>query len=311
MLKPAAVPAGSRVALVAPASPARADRVEQGLAALRSLGYEPVPGAHAMSRSPQYFSGTAQERVADLHAAFRDAEIKAIFCTRGGYGSNYLLESLDLDLIRRNPKPFIAYSDMTAIQTWLLDQTGLVSFHGPMVAADFCNADGVHIASLQSALVGQTYSVGSEDGLRVLRSGTARGILYGGCMSLLVASLGTPCEAMQQGGILFFEDVSAKPYQVDRMLRQLILAGKLDGVQGIIFGEMLDCVSPGAGDRLLEDVILRVLETFEGPIAIGLRSGHVSRHNVTLCFGVEAYLDLPGVASSEARLQFLEAAVTS
>jgi muramoyltetrapeptide carboxypeptidase len=312
VLKLKAVQPGSRIAVIAPASSARTDRVELGIKALRNMGYEPMLGRHTLGKAPQYFSGTEEERLIDLHAAFADPEIKAIICIRGGYGSNYLLEGLDLELVRRNAKPLFAYSDMTAIQTWMLDQAGLVSFHGPMVAADFYKPDGVHEASFQASLSGGLYAVGAAEGLRVLNPGHARGTLHGGCLSLLVASLGTPYAARLEGGLLFLEDVGAKPYQVDRMLRQLILAGKLDGMEGIVFGEMLNCVSPGSDENLIERVIQRVLEKFDGPIAIGLRSGHVSHGNVTLCFGVEARLDLPAATemdSQEPQLRFLEPAV--
>jgi muramoyltetrapeptide carboxypeptidase len=142
--------------------------------------------------------------------------------------------------------------------------------------------------------------------LRLLKLGTARGTLYGGCLSILVSLLGTPYEPAIEGKLLFLEDVGAKPYQVDRMLWQLRQAGKLQGVRGIVFGEMMDCVSPGASPQLLEEVILRMFDDFDGPIAMGLRSGHVSRANVTLTFGVEAELRTAG----EPQLQILQPAVT-
>jgi len=219
-------------------------------------------------------------------------------CLRGGYGSNYLLEGMDVAKIAQHPKPFFAYSDLTGIQLRLLDELGLPAFHGPMLAADFYLKDGIHLASFNAALVGNGYSVGANEGLRTLRAGTARGVLYGGCLSILASLVGTPWEPHTEGTLLFLEDVGAKPYQIDRMLWQLRKAGKFDGVTGVVFGEMLDCISPGAAPELLEEAILNALDGFEGPIAIGLRSGHVSRQNVTLTFGVEAELR----AGNEARL---------
>ncbi|HEY0795780.1 MAG TPA: LD-carboxypeptidase [Acidisarcina sp.] len=303
------MPPAARIAVVSPASAVRGERIDDGIRALRALGYKVTEGAHSREKSPPYFSGTVEERLADLHDAFADPGVNAIICNRGGYGSNYLLEHLDLDLIRANPKPLFGYSDLTAIQTWLLDKVNLVSFHGPMVSADFCRPNGVHLASFIAAVSGEQVNVGPAEGLGVLRPGVARGVFYGGCLSLLAASLATPFAAKTEGTLLFIEDVAAKPYQVDRMLRQLILAGKLDGVTGIIFGEMLDCVSldpagipiPG----LLEAVILRVLDWFDGPIAFGLRSGHASASNVTLPLGIEAELNL----NQEPMLTFLESAV--
>jgi muramoyltetrapeptide carboxypeptidase len=278
------------LAVVAPASNADPEKVQRGVERLRALGHTVTLMPHVLTQAWPYFAATPEQRLADLHAAFADREIDAVICIRGGYGSNYLLEGLDLDLLRRNRKPFIGYSDHTAIETWMLDQAGVPVLHGPMVAADFSRGDGVDLFSFAAALGGDAYRLSSEAGLRGLQPGVASGVLYGGCLSLLTASLGTPFAAQTEGKLLFLEDLAEKPYQIDRMLRQMKLAGKLEGVTGIIFGEMLDCHSPGAPADLTERVILTVMEWFDGPIAYGLRSGHVSRSNVTLPFGVEAEL---------------------
>jgi muramoyltetrapeptide carboxypeptidase len=271
------------------------------------LGYDAVAAEHAYGKHPPYFAGTVAERLADLHRAFADPAVAAIICARGGYGSNYLLEGLDLDLIRAHPRPLFAYSDHTAVQTWLLDQTGLVAFYGPMAAADFAAENGVHLESFNQAISGCLVRAGAAEGMRVLRPGRARGVLYGGCLSILTASLGTRFAPQTEGKLLFLEDISAKPYQIDRMLRQMILAGKFEGVRGFIFGEMLDCASPGADPDLLEQVILRVLDGFNVPVAIGLRSGHVSRSNVTLPMGIEAELL---AENDQPQLRYWEAAVS-
>jgi muramoyltetrapeptide carboxypeptidase len=285
---------GARLAVLSLASSADPERIQRGAEALRRLGFEPVFGQCAFGKTPPYFAGSPEERLADLHWAFADPAIAAAFCTRGGYGSNDLLPAIDLRLVRANPKPFFGYSDLTAIQTWMLDRADLPSFHGPMVAADFSREDGVDIPSMRSAFAGLAYSLGPAEGLRGWQDGCATGILYGGCLSLLVASLGTPYAPQTEGKLLFLEDIGAKPYQVDRMLRQLLLAGKLEGVPGIVFGEMLDCASPGAPPELLEQAVRRVLHWFRGPIAFGLRSGHVSRANVTLTLGRPAELAVEG-----------------
>jgi muramoyltetrapeptide carboxypeptidase len=174
-----------------------------------------------------------------------------------------------------------------------------------MVAADFYLEDGVHLPSFQAALAGEPYAVSAAEGLRTLKPGIARGTLYGGCLSILVALLGTPWEPSTENKLLFIEDIGAKPYQIDRMLWQLRHAGKFNGVRGIIFGEMLDCASPGAPDTLLEDTILSAFSDLDIPIGIGLRSGHVSCQNVTLTFGVEAEFR----AGAEAQLNMLQPAV--
>jgi muramoyltetrapeptide carboxypeptidase len=283
---------GAKVTVISPASYPQPEKLAKGVEALGRLGYLPWVGRHALSKAHHYFAGATRARLEDLHAAFLDPATAAIFCSRGGYGSNYLLEGLDLGLIREHPKPFIAHSDLTCMQTWLFDKLGLVSFHGPMVAGDFSLPEGIDEASLLAAVGGDPWFVGEASGLRALRPGKASGILYGGCITLLAASLGTPYAPQTEGKLLFLEDRDVKPYQLDRLLRQLILAGKFQGVTGIVFGEMLDCVAPGQKPGLLDEVILRVLDWFPGPIAIGLRSGHVSRRNVTLAFGIEAELHL-------------------
>jgi muramoyltetrapeptide carboxypeptidase len=305
LLKIAPVPDGAGISVVAPTSFARAERVELGLEALRGLGFSPRVAQNGRARGPLFFAGTPEQRLSDLHAAFADPESEILMSLRGGYGSNYILDGLDLELIRKHPKPFFAYSDLTGVQLRLLDTLGLPAFHGPMAAADFYLDDGVHLPSFRAALAGEPYVLGPGEGLRVLKPGTARGTLYGGCLSILVSLLGTPWEPATEGKLLFLEDTGAKPYQIDRMLWQLRHAGKLDRTAGIVFGEMLDCISPGAAPEFLEEVIATVFHDFEGPIAIGLRSGHVSRQNVTLTFGVAAELRV----DEAAQLQLLEPAV--
>lgn len=303
--KPPAVAEGAAISVVAPASFAHKERTNRGLKALRRIGFKPGLATNTLERGPIYFAGTADQRLADVYAAFADEKTSAVMCLRGGYGSNYLLHGLDLKRIARNPKPFFAYSDLTGLQLRLLDELGLPAFHGPMLAADFFLDDGVHMESFCAALVGRPYSVGAKEGLRTLQKGSASGVLYGGCLSIIVSLLGTPWEPRTEGKLLFLEDVGTKPYQVDRMLWQLRHAGKLKGVRGIVFGEMLECQSKDAPPELLDDAILNGLDGFKGPIAIGLRSGHVSHENVTLTFGVNADLR----ADRTTRLDLLEPAV--
>ena len=306
LLKPAAPKEGAGIGIVAPASFARQDRIDDGLKALRALSFAPRLSEPAQARGPLFFAGTPEQRLKDLHAAFSDSETQMLMSLRGGYGSNYLLDGVDLDVIRKHPKPFFAYSDLTGLQLHLLDKIGLPAFHGPMMAADLYLEDGVHLPSFLAAIHGEPYRLGAAEGLRNLKPGSAGGTLYGGCLSILVSLLGTPWEPQTEGKLLFLEDTGAKPYQIDRMLWQLRNAGKLEGVAGIIFGEMLDCGSPGAEPDLLEQVIRRALADYDGPVAFGLRSGHVSRQNATLTFGVEAELQL----AEETHLNILEPAVT-
>ena len=303
--KLAPVAANARIGVVAPASFARPERIENGVSALRRLGYEPRFMEHALARGPLFFAGTPEQRIADLHAAFNGADTEMVMSLRGGYGSNHLLDALDWNLIARHAKPFFAYSDLTGMQLHLLDREGIPAFHGPMLAADFFLEDGVHLPSFHAALKGEPCTVGADAGLRAIKAGAANGVLYGGCLSILVSLLGTAWEPQTEGKLLFVEDVGAKPYQIDRMLWQLRKAGKFAGVKGFVFGEMLDCVSPGADPGLLDEVIQNAFLDFDGPVAIGLRSGHVSRQNVTLTFGTEAALTV----GDETTLAILKPAV--
>ncbi|HUV97120.1 MAG TPA: LD-carboxypeptidase [Acidobacteriaceae bacterium] len=290
---PAALRAGDAIRLISPASWFDPNKVHVGMDSVRALGLQPQLGAHALARYGQYSAGTPEQRLEDLHTAFSDPSVKAIICNRGGYGSAEMLNALDLDLIRRNPKIFVACSDITSLETYIHDQTGLVVFHGPMAAGDFARPNGVDPISWQAALWQDSpWQLGVEAGLRTLKPGRAHGRFYGGCLSMLVASLGTPYEVQTAGAILFLEDIGAKPYQIDRMLLQLRLAGKLADVRAIVFGPMLDCVQPGTANELLDAVLLRVLADFAGPVAIGLRSGHVLEQNITVPIGVESELDL-------------------
>ena len=182
-----------------------------------------------------------------------------------------------------------------------------------MVAKDFAHADGIDPGSWERALNGSSeWALDLDSDVKSLVAGSAEGILYGGCLSILVASLGTPYEIRTAGTILFLEDLAAKPFQIDRMLMQLKLAGKLADVQGIIFGEMLDCRQNTNANKdqgyTLEEVVLRVVGDLGVPVAYGVRSGHVSRRNITLPFGVRAALNVvPGGVS----LKIMEAATTA
>jgi muramoyltetrapeptide carboxypeptidase len=263
------------------------------MASLRGLGLQPKLGSHALAHHGQYSAGTPDQRLEDLHAAFSDTSVKAIICNRGGYGSAEMLNGLDLDLIGRNPKIFVGCSDITSLETYIHDTTGLIVFHGPMAAGDFARPIGVDPIAWQAALSQDSpWQLGPDAGLRTLKAGSAQGKFYGGCLSMLVASLGTPYEIQTADTILLLEDIGVKPYQIDRMLLQLRLAGKLAHVRGIVFGSMLDCAQPGHANELLESVLVRVLADFSGPVAIGLRSGHVAERNITVPIGVESELNL-------------------
>jgi muramoyltetrapeptide carboxypeptidase len=303
-IKPRALRPGDKVGIVAPASNVKRELLEAGCDGLRRAGYEPFYFESILERD-LYFAGSAERRARELGDMFVRDDIRAIVCARGGYGSNYLLPAINLKRIAAHPKILVGYSDLTTLLTWFADSANFVTFHGPMVAKDFAIADGVDLASWQNAVSGAAeWEIGEGSGAKPLVAGEAEGILHGGCLSILVAALGTPYDIRTAGTILFVEDIAAKPYQIDRMLMQLKLAGKLKDVRGIVFGEMLDCRQAPTQDYTLEEVVLRIVGDLGIPVAFGLRSGHVSRANITLPIGVKARLEVGG----EVKLKILESA---
>lgn len=307
LTKPRALRAGAMLGIVSPASLANAEAVARGVAALEAMGFRTRMFPHALDRGPLNYAGTLEARLSDFHAAFADAEIDAVFCTRGGWGAAELLPHLNVPLIRANPKAFVGYSDVTSLHVWLAREAGLVSFQGPMVASDFAKTPGPEMESFARALQeSEPWTLGAGSGLRVLRPGRAEGALTGGCVSIYVEALGTPYAAEPPAGVLFLEDVGVKPYQWDRMLVHLRQAGMLDRVTGIVLGDMGQCVD-WAGQPPLEEQLLYALRDFAGPIAIGLRSGHVEGGNITLPWGVKVELDLRDERNP--RMHFAEASV--
>ncbi|HUA16975.1 MAG TPA: LD-carboxypeptidase [Verrucomicrobiae bacterium] len=305
-VKPPALRRGDTVAIVAPASSIQRADLDAGCDALRRTGYNPVFLDSILDRD-LYFAGTLNRRVAELQTMFARDDVRAILCARGGYGTNYLLPRMDIDIIKAHPKIFVGYSDITALLTRLADAAGLVCFHGPMAAKDWTHDGGVDPASWRAALsetVPWTVPLRAE--ASGLADGEAEGILYGGCLSILVASLGTPYEIKTEGTLLFLEDIAAKPFQIDRMLMQLKLAGKLDGIRGLIFGEMLDCIQTMNQGYTLQQVVSPIVGDLGIPVAFGVRSGHVTSQNITLPFGVRARLTVRG---ANVELRILESAV--
>jgi muramoyltetrapeptide carboxypeptidase len=288
IVKPPALQPGDKVGLIAPASSFNHEAFERGCRSLRAMGYEPVFSPDIFDRD-LYFAGSAQRRLRELESMLQRDDLAALIGVRGGYGSNYLLERVNFELFIQHPKIILGCSDLTTLLTAIVDRTGLLTFHGPMLAKDI--ADGrFEESSWNHAFAATPNWTVPTEGAEVLQAGQAQGRLYGGCLSLLVASLGTEFEVQTEGALLFIEDVAEKPYQIDRMLMQLRLAGKFKGVRGFIFGEMLDCVQPGRQDYTLQQVITRLLAEYKVPVVYGVRSGHVSGGNLTLPFGVQASL---------------------
>lgn len=305
-LKPPALRPGDTIGIVSPASNVNRADLEAGCAALQCAGYHPFYFDSIFERD-LYFAGSVGRRIREMEDMFERDDVRAILCARGGYGANYLLDRLDFEKIKSHPKVFVGYSDVTCLLTYLADTLGLVTFHGPMAAKDWNHENGVDLASWQSALAGTSaWDIPLNSDINGLIDGEAEGILYGGCLSILVASLGTPYQIKTAGTILFLEDVAAKPFQIDRMLMQLKLGGYLDDVRGIVFGEMLDCVQTANQGYNLQEIVTRIVGDLSVPVAFGVPSGHVSSRNITLPFGVKAGLS---VRKGKVALRILESAV--
>lgn len=250
-----------------------------------------------------YLGGSVEERVADLHAAFRDPETKAVFCVRGGYGSAMLLDRLDYSLIRRNPKILLGYSDITALHLGIHQTSRVVTLHGPTVLDSFneYTFNLLKRALFEARPLGELKNPPERNPLkplhpvRTLRGGKATGALIGGNLTLISTTMGTPWEIRTEGKLLFLEDVGEQPYSMDRMLTQLRLAGKFNGIKGLILGECTDCkpreFRPSFESTLsLPEVFDHVLAEVEVPVVSGLVFGH-TEDQFPLPLGVEATLD--------------------
>lgn len=294
-IRPLALQSGDTIGVVAPAGPPRRSALRQGIAALQQLGYRVKLGHHAFDRDG-FFAGSHSARISDLNIMIRDRSVRAIYCARGGYGTVYLLSKVDYENLRRQRKILMGASDLTLLLNEVHARTGLITFHGPMVASNFSKPpEAIHLPSLRYALL---ESGGEPQNNRitlsrrdVLQRGRAQGKLLGGCLSLLVSTLGTPYEIETGGSILFLEDVNEPPYKLDRLLKQMLDAGKFKQVRGLVFGDMLHCIDPKYPKLSARGVIQRVLVDFKGPIVMGLSSGHTRNPFVTLPIGARSTLE--------------------
>ena len=285
MRKPAALRRGDLIGVVAPGAAVEDDAVRSGARVLEDAGYR-VRIGDSVRRRAGYLAGSDRERLADLVGMFTDPEVRAIVAARGGYGSGRLLPLFDPAVAREHGKIFVGYSDITFLLTQLVQRAELVVFHGPMVTGLDANREGA--AAMLALLDGDHRSWNLSAGA-ILQPGTAEGIIVGGCLSILVAMLGTPYAIETAGRLLFIEDVNEKPYRVDRMLTQLRQAGKLDTVAGVIFGEMVGCVAAPGESVSVCDVIRDAFAGAPYPVVFGLSSGH-GRGATTLPLGVRARL---------------------
>lgn len=264
---------GARVALVAPAGPLRGEAdVQRAIENVRAFGWEPNVSANALARDG-YFAGSDADRADELNRALTDDSIDAVWCLRGGYGTTRILDALDYDAIARRPKALIGYSDITALHAALAARCGVVTFHGPTARAPLT---AFSRESLARAVVHGCDSCGTAPSARTLRPGRAEGVIAGGNLALLAALAGTRYAPRFDGAIVVMEDIDEAVYRVDRMLRQLLMSGLLDGARALAFGACTNC--PEASDdgaRRLDDVVAETAAILGIPAVAGLPIGHI------------------------------------
>jgi muramoyltetrapeptide carboxypeptidase len=310
-LKPQALQPEDMIRIISVSSPVEQDRVEKGKGELARLGYRTKIDDSTGFARDGFFAGTVADRVAALKEALGEADTRAIFCTRGGYGSNYLLDGLSVALSA--PKILLGYSDVTSLQIFLWQKFRWVTFYGPMVASGFDKGEGLpegydrESFARAMAETRRGWTIGLN-GAETLSPGKADGTLLGGCLTLVETTLGTAWELDTYGAIMILEDRGMKPWQVDRALMHLKQAGKFRGVSGVILGDFPDCEAP-AGTETVKDVVQRILKPLGFPIVWGAAIGHTSRSMLTLPLGVRARLSAN--ESSGATLEILEPACSA
>jgi muramoyltetrapeptide carboxypeptidase len=302
MVKPKALKPGDTVGLITPSSYVF-DTWRIDLAAARleaSLGVKCKTGRFVKSRHG-YMAGTEKERLEDFHAMFADTSVAGVFCLEGGYGTERLLSGIDYELLRRNPKVLLGYSDITGLHLAITRRAGLVTFHGPVALGSMPSWS---LASLKKALfspepIGELSNPPEDDQnwpafpLHTVSPGRARGAIAGGNLTLVSTTMGTPYEIDARGKILFLEDTGEAPYRVDRMLTQLKLAGKLQEAAGIVWGTCTECTPAKSSFEVnlsMSDVLDEILGDLGKPVLSGLVFGH-TKEKSTIPMGVEAELE--------------------
>ncbi|HOR86033.1 MAG TPA: LD-carboxypeptidase [Bacillota bacterium] len=283
---------GDTIGMVAPASPSDSSKVEKAVKYLNNLGYIVKAGKSVFS-SRGYLAGGDELRAFDINNMFEDDEVNAVFCLRGGYGSQRILDLIDFQLIRKNPKIFMGYSDITALLNAIYQKCGLITFHGPM-GGDFAGGLGKQTKRAMKNALESTEPIGeipNPEIPEIVAEGKGKGALVGGNLSIVAASLGTPYEINTQGCVLLLEDVFEEPYSVDRMLTQLRLAGKFKDVSGIILGDWGN-LEPEEPEKSLsfEEVFKDIFEDIGKPVIKGLKIGHC-KPNITVPIGAEVSID--------------------
>ena len=301
--KPHALKAGDTVAVVAPAAAIERAHLERGVNVLTSMGYRVKVSERALARSG-ILAGDDADRASELQQCFADPSVKAIFCARGGYGCGRLLPLLDFNAIARTPKIFVGFSDETFLLNALVDLSGMVSFHGPMVAMDFARGLSPRALEHLQALLGGKLDSFELEARESMHPGNAQGEVIGGCLSVLVATIGTPFEPRFDGRILFLEDTGEKAYRIDRMLVQLRQSGALAKVAGIVFGAIRAIDGNEQETRMIAQFAAEQTAGLGCPVLYGVEAGH-GTENLMIPFGAVARID-----SAERKITFTEPAVT-
>jgi muramoyltetrapeptide carboxypeptidase len=289
VITPSPLHSGDCIGIVSPASPYPNEEIlKKGVAYFEGRGFR-IKTGESIHHKRGYLAGPDNERIFDLHAMFADPDVRAIIAVRGGYGCGRLLPLVDYDHIRRNPKIFIGYSDLTALQMAIFSRAGLVTYSGPMVAADFGkDIDTETESSFWNAMLGGIYGkpLQFESPLKPLFNPVSfDGVLLGGNLSVLCSITGTPYLPDFTGSVLALEEIDEAPYRIDRMLNHLRLAGILEKVKGIVLGQFTDCVQTNDGPTLsLEEVFEDHLGDLGIPVIAGLPFGH-EKKKVTLAWG--------------------------
>ena len=313
-IRPKRLEKGDKVALVSPASNVTdLMDVYRAQEICDKLGLNTILPKSIVKTASGYKTRSAEERIDELHQAFADKSIKAIFCIRGGFGSAELLDKLDYDLIKRNPKIICGYSDITALLTGMNKKTGLVTFHSPVLLSDF---DELTFDSFQKVLFNnsafgeiknpKSIDIRASNPTIAINEGEATGELVGGNLSLITSLIGTPYQIETDGKILFIEDVGEAPYRLERMLTQMRMAGMLDKLNGVVIGKCDDCTagsSQSSWDRSELEVYNYIFASKNYPVFYGLLFGHTSTQ-FTIPIGIKAEIN-----SDNGTLNILESAV--
>jgi muramoyltetrapeptide carboxypeptidase len=271
LTKPRALPPAAHIAILAASGPSERIRIEEGARALEQRGHRVTIAANIDRRHRGYLAGTDDERAKELNRAFRSEEYDAFVFARGGYGAMRILDRIDYDAVAANPRPVVGFSDITALHQALARHSGVAGFHGPMINLDFRNGLSPDVDEwFWSMLTGAAPLVRPFDLDDVVIHGEAEGELFGGCLALTQALIGTPYDYWVDGGIWFWEDVDEPVYRVDRMLTHLRLSGRMHGLRGVVIGQLKDC----GNDAEMLDFLREFFEPLRIPVVRNLPIGH-------------------------------------